>query len=238
MDRFFGLSLWRRKLARLKIPPVLFLSLVFFSVTPSRCLADQKNGGGLFNARALNRADARKESGKSRGRLEQGPKSDYSESIFNAARVDTVDDVLLFPERDRGILGEFHGLSFLSRVGGNLDVGDIDESKSRALAGKLAIYQFSNSFERWVKGTDLERTYEGFIDGIKAARNATSFQLRQSGEGQLRVSQEQKAGQLLQFSLHASMRNGLQPELKLTDNIAFRYDIFQSDTMLEYRLDF
>jgi hypothetical protein len=232
---FAHLGCWQRLCRRISV--FLSFSACLNFCHPQCAVADQKDTRGLFNTRAVQRADAVKSGAKSRARLDPR-RSSGDTSIQDAARVETADDVLFTAEQRERLRGEYRGLAYVSRVTGSFDFADLDESKTRSFTQKLIFFQVADSVTNFVKGSKLEEVYKEFVDKLKAASDATTVQVGQTGSGDLKLVRNHSSGQLIEFKLHASMKNGIEPQLKLTDAVRFRYDVLDNDALLEYRVDF
>ena len=161
-----------------------------------------------------------------------------AKAIGDAARLDTVDDILFLSEQRQKLKDDFHGLPLVVTQFGDVDSSALDEDRTRSFAQKLMVYQAARSFDQMIKNSELQDLYRNIIDGWDSVRRAATVQVSQSSTGNLRLTQHKKEGKLLEFKLHASVANGIEPQVNLTDRVKLRYDVLERDTLVEYSVDF
>jgi len=174
-----------------------------------------------------------------------------SGSLAQDLRIDTVNDILLESKYDRELFSDYRGLDYLRYVG---DVVEVDEIEQSSLTQKLILFQTARTVSKAIVGTPLENHYRRLVRVARKVRDYTTLRLVNSSKGTLGVqrgdelSKESGASEdarpkadkeeLVEFKLHASASNGLEPRLKFSENLTLRLDPLSGDALLEFKSSF
>lgn len=191
-----------------------------------------------------------------------------SASLAQDLRLDTVDDIMFESKYDPELFSGYRGLGYLRYVGHVVEVDQLDELEQSSLTQKLILFQTARTVSKAIVGTPLERHYKRLVRIARKARDYTTFRLVNSSRGDLDVTQGASAAkkesqpqsasssyssasdssvsdssvgegdELIEFKLHASASNGVEPRLKFSDNLTLRLDPLHGDALLEFKHSF
>ncbi len=175
-------------------------------------------------------------------------------SLAQDLRLDTVDDIIFESKYDPELFSGYRGLGYLGYVGNVVEVEQLDELEQSSLTQKLILFQTARTVSKAIVGTPLERHYKRLVRIARKARDYTTFRLVNSSKGDLDVtrgtsseehsSSSEKSSsvetkdELIEFKLHASANNGIEPRLKFSDNLMLRLDPLHGDALMEYKRPF
>ncbi len=212
----------------------------------SESLADDGARRVLFNDRALVRANRvvhpaptpRKKSTES-GRLV--PTSSSFSSLDDELRLDSVDDFILRAEKDGNIFTSPRSMLYLRYLNDWATAENLDEYELKSFAERVLLFQCSEMITQFLATSPLQDLYQRMVRAVKRYRDYTTVQVGTTRRGKLQVVQSENFGKgkrLLEFKLHSSLNNGIEPRLKVWDNLMFRYDVIEQNALVEYRIDF
>ena len=239
----------------------LFSVSILISVSMLRVFvpsADAYAQPNLLNSSAIKKAaEKQRSAGDSRSGRLGGSFASGSGSLAQDLRLDTVEDILWESKKDPAHFRNFRGLRYLSYVGDavDLEVEEIDELEQTSFAKKLLLFQTARSIAHHITGTPLERFYRRVVRMAKSARDYTTFRLVENESGDIGVSQGDEAAavkesdfkplleprepkKLIEFKLHASAKNGVEPRIKFSEDVVLRLDPLGKDALLEFKQDF
>lgn len=155
-------------------------------------------------------------------------------------RLDTVNDFLLINRDDVDLFSDGHAYRYLrTYLSGDSGFEDIDDRERTQFTERVLIYQSTRSITKFLLESPLEPLYQAIANGFKRIGNYTTLNLVKSSDGSLGLKQgEANDGNLLQFKVHASVNDGIEPRVTLKDLLSLRYDPVHQDALLEIRHDF
>jgi len=219
----------------------LFASTIFvlcnsIALAPLTARADgPSTERSLFNGSAAEKAEQRHRRGIAQDRAESFSR-DYT--FQDAAELDTVDEIL-DAHRGANFVSEFRGPFYMSYVYDAVPLGDSDSYDSESVAQRAAVYQAATTFSQVVVKSALEPAYRRVMEAFSWFKRYTSVKVGREGNGNLGVTAHTEHDKpLLEFKLHMSMNNGIEPRLNIGENCTLRYDVIRQDTLIEFRQDF
>lgn len=223
---------------------IFFFCLVgFFTVvflTPAETHAQNAGPGTqLFTPSATIKADKRsnQRNREVRSKILAGTHNDSR--LVHDLKLDTVEDIVWSSRKQEEFFIEYRGLSYFVDVRDVVDLGEINELGTSSFAEKLFFFQTAKTLARFVVESPLEPLYRRVAKEFKRIKNYTTVRVVQGGKGDLGVRHGSVEGErLLEFKLHASARNGVEPRLRMGDHLLLRYNPLREDTLLEYRHNF
>lgn len=218
----------------------LFFSTALAATASAQDFNSQASTNGsrasLFSRRALAKAYA-----TGTTRTVEATQATRHQQAVDAAQVDSVAEILSSDSGSRRILGEYRGLFYLQYVRDLVGLPEIDTTDSSKLAERAAAYQSAEIFAKEVVGTALEPVYKQFMANLRWIRQYTSVRVVESGTGNVNFSSTEaktKEPSLMEFKLHVSANNLIEPRIKFGKDVMLRYDMFHEVGVLEYNYDF
>lgn len=186
----------------------------------------------LFSRSALAKAYAT-------GTTRSVPSSQSNQQTAAAAQVDSVAEILSSDSGSARILGDYRGLFYLAYVRDLVGLPELDTTDTNKLAERAAAYQGAEIFAKEIVGTALEPIYKDFLKNLRWIRQYTSVRVVESGRGDMNLSSKvTKEPPLMEFKLHVSANNLIEPRMKFGKDVTLRYDVIHEVGVLEYRYDF
>ena len=204
-------------------------------------------GKSLLNSRARSKVDerlrysVRNDSAGRRGRSipafsDQGS---VSRSLVEELKFGTVDDLIFNSAREVHVTAESRGELSQQAMRDYLDLREPDEFESEMLAQRVFLFQTAKSVSDYIRQSPLEETYRTVARGFRTVGRYLSLNVTRQVGGGIQVGQgEHEGSRLMEFKLHASARNGVEPRLRVSDQLVLRYDLFNQGTILEFCYDF
>lgn len=193
------------------------------------------NRRSLFSGSAAEKADQKHRRGVAADREENFARG-YS--FQDAAELDTVDEIL-DSRRGGDFFNQYRGPFYLSYVYDAVPLGQYDEADSEKVAERAAVYQAATTFSNVIVKSALEPVYRRALDAFSWFKHYTSVKVRREGDGNLGVTEHgEREKPLMEFKLHVSMNNGIEPRINVGENCTLRYDVIRQDALVEFRHDF
>jgi hypothetical protein len=76
------------------------------------------------------------------------------------------------------------------------------------------------------------------IRGLADLREYVTFKVARRSDGSLRFRNGRTKFRTMEFSFATSTRRGIEPRLRLYENIMLKYDIFEQQPLIEYNVNF
>jgi hypothetical protein len=224
---YLTLTSQRRNLSINTFSPIL-ASLLFLLFIDSAAQAQSS----LFTAKAAAKADGVRQRQVSNLR----ERSDVGAELS----LDTVDGILTASQVQRETFGAYGGFLYLVELQDALDVRGVDEISESTITERLVAYQTAKTFVELFKDTPLDDYYRNVVRSLRELRDATTVQVtsQQKGGVDLVHGAEGDARRLLEFKVHANVRDGLEPRLYLYETFTLRYSPFTKQALLEFEHNF
>lgn len=216
---------------------LLSISLVLFSVCSVASAQTNEQSLSLLSKKAANSVE--KKFAGQQGRVLRGVSKSLDYSVASAFRVETAESVLLRNERTSGIYANYKAAAYLSYVRGVVDVGELLEYEEEDAAKKVLLLEGLRFSNEYIAQPLLGDFYTLVISELRAIRDKTTLSLVQSSKGDIDFShggQPPKA--LLQFRIHASAHNGLEPRVTFSDSLKLRLQPLEKKVLLEFSFTF
>lgn len=162
-------------------------------------------------------------------------------SAADDLRLETVDDVLESRSRRERFESLVRSSMYFKYLG---DAVDLREEHSYVfdeedMAEKLVVYETVRMLGQHLKDSPLFDMYKDVLESLKVIKDKTTVTLGKDGAGKYDFSSgADKDDVFLKFKLHFSAQRGLEPRMHFSKNVVLRYDMFNQETLLEYRLGF
>lgn len=163
-----------------------------------------------------------------------------SSDVSAELELDTVDGILTASRVQRETFGAYGGFLYLVELQDALDVRGIDEISESTVTERLVAYQTAKTFVEMFKGTPLEDHYLRVIRSLRRARDATTIQVTSENKGGVDFvhGAEGNAKRLLEFKVHANVRDGIEPRIYFYETFTLRHSPFTGQTLLEFEHNF
>ncbi|MCB0324846.1 MAG: hypothetical protein KDD69_14785 [Bdellovibrionales bacterium] len=178
-----------------------------------------------------------------------------SVSLAESFRLDTVDGIILESKHESEFFEDYRGWQYLRYLTDVVDFDEVDELEQSSFAQKLLLYHSARTLVEHIEQTPLERHYRRLVSMAKELRDKTTFTLIEDGKGSLDVEHGESdeeitstaaddpettasGRRLVEFKLHASAKNGIEPRVRFSENLTLRLDPLNRDALLEFRRDF
>ncbi len=209
----------------------MFGVIVFFAPPSEAQELSKKNKSlQLFSGSAVEKANETSNGSAHQQFRKNAPRS-FGRLDESATQLDTVPDVLA--------TSNYRGAFYLAYVQNAIGVDFFDERESEALAERALFIQAAESVSKVVIGTTLEPLYREAVESIRWFRHYTSVSVVQGSTGKVGVkSGENDAAPLVEFKLHVSANNGIEPRIKFGKDVVLRHDILRDETLVEFSRSF
>ncbi len=221
-----------------------------YPIYSSHCYAQDIAKQSLINSAARERADraapqksqSLRQSKKGRA-IKFSPRRELNGSdLGDALELDTVENIVASAEYSSSNYlnssKSFLYFKYFDELSGAVNADDFD---TRPAAEKMLMYYGLDSIADYIVTSPLAETYKRFRRYFRKYDDMTTVQVSQRGAGNIDVGNGEKAstaGRLLEFKVHTSIREGIEPRLRISDHFLLRYDIMDSQAMFEYNLNF
>ncbi len=214
-----------------------FLFLLLLVGFSSPAIAEPKEAT-LFSGGAMRKAEEQYR-GRARGKYSAG-ESYYTEdsaALGDLIGLETAQDLI-----DDPIGGDMFSryrpplsLLYFSNV---TNIDDYFEWENRSAAERMFAYQSFSALSKVVSESALKPLYERALHGFKWFRNYTSVKFNRSESGNLDLAEPTYEEPIMELKLHISANNGVEPRLEIGDNLMVRHNIFDQETLFEFRTNF
>jgi len=153
-----------------------------------------------------------------------------------------VNDTIVQTERQQG------ALTFVKNVYDPVYIDNImNERMINALeldsdaAQRLAAYQASLTISKVLSKSPIANMYAEFTENLRAVRNNLMWRVSRQGDGSLGFEPRRDYGRretFLELRMSPSTRDGIQPRLRLGENVSVSYDFSEGAPLLEYNINF
>ena len=165
-------------------------------------------------------------------------------ALGDELQLDTVDNILLSSSRRSTFPAFYRGAVYkklLNETTGIIDTDDDDDS--RAIAEKLFMYQSTFTLTEFIVNSPLAPLYRRVISNLKELRDTTTVKVSRDQRGSLALNQgmstsAKKGERLIELKVHGNVQTGLEPRLIVNKNVMVRHNLWEGETLLEYRIDF
>ncbi len=239
-----------KRLAAIALP--LSISVTTFVIVNSeRVFADPPAAHSrLFSARdsgmgSKNFTTVRMGSSRSRApsqsraaRLSGGSQERFiSESAFELTS--DSEEVVQSQKQDSLSVSYYRNLQNLRFASDNPAAVKFEELDSESLGQHMGLFFSTKSFIDLIRHSNLGTIYRDVSSRIKQAGNYAAVSAGRNTAGEVELNHgESKRGRLFDFRLGVSTRNGIEPRLKLPQDLSVKYDINSGTTLLEYEINF
>lgn len=117
------------------------------------------------------------------------------------------------------------------------DGDDIDPEKTRRVVERAFAIQSGRNLSSTIEKSELKPLYQDIKDGLKEVQDTFRYSVQSNGDS-LAVSRKKKGEKLLELNVELSLKQGLDPQFKLGENVRFRYDYSNQRPLLEYGFKF
>jgi hypothetical protein len=114
---------------------------------------------------------------------------------------------------------------------------DVEPDLSRRVAEKALAIQSGRSISRLVHESEIRGVYLEVLDSLRGIQDMFRYSVQDTGE-KITVTKKRKGERLVELSLEFNLKQGIDPQLRLGDNVRFRYDYLEQSPLLEYTLSF
>ncbi|RIL08336.1 MAG: hypothetical protein DCC75_09190 [Proteobacteria bacterium] len=114
---------------------------------------------------------------------------------------------------------------------------DFDYEKNRHLANRVLAIKSAESLSSLMKRSDLAPLYRSIKQGLGKVRDQLRFSLQDDGDDWI-VSSNKRGKKLFEFGLELDARTGFEPQMRVGENIRFRYDYLERRSLVEYGISF
>ena len=127
----------------------------------------------------------------------------------------------------------------MSYVYDTIPSSEVDNWDSESAAERAAIYQAATTFSKVITKSALEPVYRQTMEAFAWFKQYTSVKVRQEEDGNYGVAKKgEREKPVMEFKLHVSMNNGVEPRINIGENCTLRYDVIRQDALVEFRHDF
>lgn len=162
-------------------------------------------------------------------------------NVADDLRLETVDDVLESRSRRERFESLVRSSIYFKYLGDTVDLREeynyvFDEED---MAEKLVVYETVRMLGQRLKDTPIFDMYKDVLESLKGIKDKTTVTLAQNSSGKYDFSSgADKENAFLKFKLHFSAQRGPEPRMHFSKNVVLRYDVFNQETLLEYRCGF
>ena len=219
----------------------LFCGLLLLQVSLASvvALAQVENESiSLLNVKAARKVD--KKFNKDDQRVMRGVSANSRDySLASAFQVDTAESVLLNNKRSSDFFANYKAAAYLTYVRGVVDVGEILAYEEEDAANHVVILESLRFANDHVVQPAMGEFYDSVIEQLRYIRDKTTLSVVKSGTGDLDVSQGSSSTKaLLQFRIHASARNGIEPRFTFGDSLKLRLQPLEKKMLFELSFTF
>lgn len=213
----------------------LVVGLLVGSTTVPLTAEAQNLGARLFDRSAAAKADEIRISREDRRYVSS---SRSGADVIDDLQPDTAETILLENSRDE-FFGDYKGLSYINYLQSAVNGSEFDEIEDSSYAEKAFFYQTAKLVGENIKNSPMDTYYRKVLSQLKFWKRKTTVQFVQGDTGELDVNKgELEEDSLLEFKLHATARNGIEPRVSIGKRITLRVDPFSQGALLEYGYDF
>ena len=115
---------------------------------------------------------------------------------------------------------------------------DIDPERTRRVVRKALAIQSAHVLVPVIKESDLGDVFLQIKRGFKRLSDLFRYSLQDEPGAAVSLSRENKGRKLLELDLKFSLKKGVDPQIRINDEVRFRYDFSEQATFLEYGFDF
>ncbi len=215
--------------------------LVFFFINLAVVKAQDSTTTPLFSNNAVAKANQKfKENRKRKVSNLSFKENSSSDRISEAFTLDSVSDIVQDNFGETNFFTQYNTPFYLHYVNDFVHSNEIDEFINSSAAEKLFLYQTMSTAVNLLKTSALEPLYRQCVNNLQTLRNYTSVKFDQDGKGNLGVVSPGKTHEdpLFELKLHVSANNGIEPRLEVGKHLLFRYDVFNQNSLMEFRCNF
>jgi hypothetical protein len=114
---------------------------------------------------------------------------------------------------------------------------DADPYKTRHVVEKAFAIQSARTISRVLQKSELAPAYHAFLRGVKHVQDFCRYSVQDTGQ-EITVAKETRGAKLLEFNVQFSLKQGMDPQVRIGDSFRVRWDYTSNQTLLEYSLDF
>ena len=192
----------------------------------------------LLNVKAARKVE--KKFAKDEQRVLRGVSNDSRDySLASAFQVDTAESVLLNNKRSSDFFANYKAAAYLTYVRGVVDVGEILAYEEEDAAKHVVILESLRFTNDHVVQPLMGDFYNTVIEQLRSIRDKTTLSVVKSGSGDIDLSHGSSPTKaLLQFRIHASARNGIEPRFTFGDSLKLRLQPLEKKMLFELSFTF
>jgi hypothetical protein len=117
------------------------------------------------------------------------------------------------------------------------DPYDIDPVRTRHVVEKALAIQAGKTMANLLRTSDLRDFHRLVLKNLDFLQGLLTFSVSRGHDG-LNAGHTPDGESLFAFNLRMSVRDGFDPQIRLSDSLRFRYDLGERQTLLEYGIGF
>lgn len=158
--------------------------------------------------------------------------------VHQQLNLDNIEDVVVPTERQQGFSAYYRNVYqqvYLDDTAPSSRIEALDFDSD--IAERVAVYQSSVSLSQMILRSPLGDAFRTVATAIRDARDYTTLRVGHSQNGSLGLT-DTKSRPLMELRLGANPRRGIEPRLRIGDNVVMRYDTREHAPIIEYNMNF